>query len=298
MEARLSHEPLAADYIGLAERLERGELIYFPSCPFSLPSSDDRAFLSRQEVAGRLHKNISFNPPTGTVTGYRRQTPEQAEGLAGVLAGFAVRAQRWLARVLPGYAAAWQPDRVSFRPEEEALRKTRLTARDDLLHLDAFPSRPTQGRRILRLYVNLNDQEPRVWVTSDTFRRLLSRFGQAAGLPAANEDGWSRLRRGLAGFFQPSVRRRSIYDRFMLRFHDFLKCHHEFQERGPKRFWTFAPGSAWLLFSDSLSHADLRGRFLLDHSFFVAAESLALPEESPAHLLQHACGLPVLARAA
>jgi hypothetical protein len=93
-------------------------------------------------------------------------------------------------------------------------------------------------------------------------------------------------------------RRRTVYDTFMLRFHDFLKANEEFQERGPKRFWTFLPGSAWVVFTDTASHAALRGRFALEHSFFVAPQSLALPHESPPALLERACGIPVLRHAA
>ena len=37
--------------------------------------------------------------------------------------------------------------------------------------------------------------------------------------------------------------------------------------------------------TDTCSHAVLRGRFALEHSYFVAPQSLALPDESPAALL-------------
>jgi hypothetical protein len=84
----------------------------------------------------------------------------------------------------------------------------------------------------------------------------------------------------------------------MLRFHDFLKKNNEFQQHGPKRLWTFEPGSAWLVITDTASHAALRGRFALEHSYFIAPQSFALPFESPAALLERACGMPVLQRAA
>ena len=42
---------------------------------------------------------------------------------------------------------------MSYRPVEEATRKLRLKARNDLLHVDAFPTRPTNGWRILRCFV-------------------------------------------------------------------------------------------------------------------------------------------------
>src|SRR5262249_50689649 len=164
----------------------------------------------------------------------------------------------------------------------------------DLLHIDAFPSRPTLGRRILRLYVNLHVSAPRVWVTSERFGPLFERYGREAGLPEAGGGGWARrLRDGFLSLFDPSRRWRTAYDFFMLRFHDFLKKCERVQEESPKRFWVFPPGSAWLLFSDGLAHADLRGRFALDHSYFIAPETLVLPAESPACLLERACGMPV-----
>lgn len=286
---------LAVSGSTLETRLERGAIEYFPVCPFRLPEGEDRAFLLEQRLANRAHKNISYDPNTGRAAGFARSSVAQAERLRILLASFAQEATSWLARTLPRYARTWQLDRVSFRPEEEATRRLRLKARNDLLHIDAFPSRPTNGHRILRLFVNVNVNEPRVWATSVPFGKLLERFGSQAGLPTAQRAGWTRQ---LLGLFRPSRARRSPYDTFMLRFHNFLKANDEFQEHGPKRFWTFAPGSAWLVFTDVASHAALRGRFALEHSYFVAPETLALPDESPPVLLERACGVAVLNRAA
>ena len=102
----------------------------------------------------------------------------------------------------------------------------------------------------------------------------------------------------LVQFLQPGRQQRSIYDSFMLRFHNFLKMHDVFQERGPKRYHTFLPGSAWLAMTDTTSYAVLRGQYALEHSYFVAPESLVLPELSPPVVLARTCGLPVLDRAA
>jgi hypothetical protein len=283
----------------LEERLERGAIEYFPVCPFSLPEGEDRMFLLEQRLAGRVHKNISYDPKTGRAAGFARTSAAQAERLRLLLASFAQHATGWLARTLPRYAAAWRLDRVSFRPEEEATRRLRLKARNDLLHVDAFPSRPTNGQRILRLFVNVNLSEPRVWATSEPFGKLLERFGTQVGPPTAQRASWAHHVGGqVLRLFRPGRSPRSVYDTFMLRFHDFLKANDEFQENGPKRFWTFAPGSAWLVFTDVASHAALRGRFALEHSYFVAPQTLALPNESPPALLERACGMPVLNRAA
>jgi hypothetical protein len=201
--------------------------------------------------------------------------------------------------LLPRYAFSWQPDRASLRPEEEAIRKLRLTARNDLLHFDAFPSRPTRGQRILRLYTNINPTDERVWMTSDAFAKVLQKYGDKVGLPSTQTNTWvRRLGHGLLGFFQPTVLERTEYDEFMLRLHHFLKTNDDFQENAPRRLWHFKPGTAWLLFSDTISHAELRGQYALEHSFFVAPESLALPAESPPFLLERACGNSVLPRAA
>jgi hypothetical protein len=283
----------------LEERLERGAIEYFPVCPFRLPDGEDRTFLLEQHLASRAHKNISYDPTTGRAAGFARTSAAQAERLRILLASFAQHATSWLARTLPLYARTWRLDRVSFRPEEEATRRLRLKARNDLLHVDAFPSRPTNGHRILRLFVNVNPSEPRVWATSEPFGKLLERFGTQVGVPTSQGVSWSRqVGRQMLRLFQPRRQQRSRYDAFMLRFHDFLKANDEFQEHGPKRFWSFAPGSAWLVFTDVASHAALRGRFALEHSYFIAPEALALPDQSPPVILERLCGIPVLNRAA
>jgi hypothetical protein len=279
----------------LEQRLERGEVIYYPTCPFPVPQGNDLQFLLQQRLGSRAHKNISFDPQRNSASGFRRHSPEQAERLRCLLAAFSQAVTAWTVGALPLYPRAWRLDRVSFRSEEEATRSLRLKARNDLLHVDAFPSRPTHGWRILRVFVNVNPTEPRVWVTSEPFGQLLQRYGERAGLPGKQGPHWIRQ---LLRLFRPRQRPRSEYDEFMLRFHDYLKANEIFQERTMKRFWTFAPGSAWLAMTDTASHAVLRGRFALEHSYFIAPEALALPAESPAALLEKACGLPVLPAAA
>jgi hypothetical protein len=295
-----AHHP---EKIGSREtRLERGEILAYQRCPFALPEDADRQFLMEQEHARWGHKNISFNPHTGEVVGFRHRSAAQPERLRRVLAEFSRSASTWLAQELPDYARAWELDRASLRPEEEATRRLRLTARNDLLHVDAFPTRPTHGRRLLRLFVNFHPSEPRVWATAEPFARLLAQYGKKVGLPVADRPEdlvRSALPSPLSLLLAPFSRgSHSPYDLFMLRLHDYLKTSDDFQERSPKRIWSFPPGSAWLIFADGVAHAELRGRHALEHSYFIATEALALPEEAPAALLARACGLPSLSRAA
>jgi hypothetical protein len=281
----MSEKPLVA----IAERLERGEVVHYPTSPFPLPEGADLAVLLEMRLAP-LSKNISYDPATDRAHGFLQTSAVQAEAARAVFARFSNDVTAWLARTIPGYAAAWKLDRGSYRPEEEAMRRLRQTARNDLLHVDAFPNRPTQGWRILRVFANVNPTEPRVWMTSEPFAKLLVRYGAAAGLPGERHGGWLKeFGKHLLRTFRPHGPRYSTYDLFMLRFHDYLKMHEEFQERTPKRLWNFAPGSVWLAMTDACSHAVLRGRFALEHSYFVPPTALSLPDESPAALLQRMC---------
>src|SRR5438093_350832 len=92
----------------LAERLERGEVIFYQVCPFALPAGDDMKFLLEQQLASRAHKNISYDPSTGKAAGFLRHNAAQAERLRQLLAVFAEEATNWLAATLPRYARGWQ----------------------------------------------------------------------------------------------------------------------------------------------------------------------------------------------
>ncbi len=207
-----------------AERLERGEVLFYPTAPFALPQGTDLDFLLQQELGSLAHKNISYNPANDKVNGFVRKDASQVETLRGIFARFSQAATDWLTTLVPQYSKGWQLDRASFRPQEEATRRLRPKARNDLLHIDAFPGRPSRGNRILRVFANINPREPRVWVTSDPFAKLLARYGEAAGLPGRHGSRLlQQIRQSVLSIFRPKVGRRSEYDLFMLRFHDYLK---------------------------------------------------------------------------
>jgi hypothetical protein len=271
----------ARDCATAEARLERGEVLFLGAAPFALPGAEEIAFLLRQQTDGR-HKHVSCDPVSGAVTGAARQADEPGR-LEAILAGFSRRVCAWLEQALPGYAGGLEPDRVTWRPEEEATRRLRRNARNDLLHVDAFPGRPARGRRILRVFANLHPGEPRIWATTLPLNQLLDRLVERMGRSRAGRlHDWGVY---LLDRFRPQQRRHLNSDVLMLRLHDYMKAKVEFQIRAPRRLWRFPPGSAWLVMTDACCHAELRGSRALEHSFFVSPGVLACPELAPARLL-------------
>ena len=262
----------------LADRLEQGELVFFPECPFPLPDPEGLEFLRSQRLKHPAMQSIRFDPTGGRVVGHRRRAKGGTERLAGLLRTFSDMATGWLANQLPEYSGRWTRDQVTLRTEEEAIRSLR---HNDALHVDNFADRPSHGRRILRLYVNINATEPRVWQTSERFAELLMRYQSRHRVPMRTEAEWCEPLSGLQRLLHRDWSGRPAYDAFMLALHNHLRADEEFQEKAQRRLWNFPPLSVWALFSDGLSHAVLRGQFALEHSYFVPPTALARPEWSP-----------------
>jgi hypothetical protein len=274
--------PAPAGLDAAEARLESGELLFLGAAPFALPAADDQAFLLRQRPDD-WHKHITCDPSTGDVTGCAPDLQDAAGHLAGILTCFSRAVRDWLDRALPRYAGCLTPDRATLRTVEEATRCLRRNARNDLLHVDAFPDRPARGRRILRVFANIHPTEERIWITTDSLVQLMPRLGQRVQKSSAGFFHCLGVR--LLDPFRPEERRHLDSDVFMLRLHDYLKRKTEFQLRSPRRLWKFPPGSAWLAMTDACCHAELRGRAALEHSFFVAPEVLVRPELAPARLM-------------
>ena len=272
-----------------AEELERGNILFFLRSPFQL-NEDDRAFLLAQKQTGAgFHKNIAYRPAEARLTGAGKMPAPHAARLRGILQAYSDWASSLLDGHFPEYAGKWAKDFASYRPIEEQGRAARTTARNDLAHVDAFPTRPTHGDRILRVFTNLNPAKSRVWITSETFEGLAERFARQMGIPRAAGAGaqsFARLARALR------IRQwdRSPYDAFMLRFHDFLKENTEFQEHCTKQRWEFPPGSSWICYTDMVSHAVLSGQFALEQTFLISRDAMVLPQKSPIRILERICG--------
>jgi hypothetical protein len=282
----------------VAEQLEAGHIVYFPSGWFSLDPADRSFLLQQRQSAAAYHKNIAYRPLEDRLTGAETSSGQDASRLRAVLRTFSQRATEFVRQWLAPYGQGLQLDFASFRPIEEQGRPLRRRARNDLLHTDAFPTRPTFGDRILRFFLNINPERPRRWATAETFEPLLERYGAAAGLGRAARMAHSRAARMLRqtgralGLTVPSP-----YDRFMLRFHHFLKENDEFQRQTPRQHWEFPPGSSWMVYTDMVSHAVLSGQFALEQTFRVDHHAMLEPARCPAGVLERLCGVPLTDRA-
>jgi hypothetical protein len=265
------------------EALERGEMgVIADGVPVEF-SPTDLDFLRLQE-SFPSGTDIALEVQARRLHGHKARGDEENR-LHALLAHFADSATHWLHETYPQYSSA-EPDRVTLRTEEEATRPGSMGSRIDLLHIDSFPSRPTLGQRILRLCVNINPTDDRVWATAGHFTELLGRFATKHKVPMRSRDEWIAPPQPFVRLFTGEWSGRPSYDAFMLRLHHFLKEDEEYQARAARKLWNFAPGSAWLMFTDSTAYAQLRGRYALEMSFFVPQDSLLLPDEAPLALLE------------
>lgn len=269
------------------EFLEIGGVIYFPTSPFTRDADDTKFLLSQHQQDASYHKNIAYRPEQDKVTGVKDLSRQDAERLRRVLRQFSGQAQDLVNDLLSPYAGHYNLDFASYRPIEEKGRKMRLRARNDLLHVDSFPTRPTRGDRILRVFENINPDRGRVWKTTDTFEGLAERFGNERKAPGdLDAEPQSFLPAFLTKALGLKASSGSGYDNWMLNFHNFLKENSEFQQTCRKNTIQFAPGSAWIVFTDMVSHSVLSGQYALEQTFIVSYRNQVLPDKAPINILR------------
>lgn len=280
--------PADANYMAL----EQGNVLFFPRTPFPF-SGEERDLLRSSELSSsRHHKNIAYRPALDRVTGFDSGAVKDPERLRTVMRSYSERALEFLRTFLPRYMDNCRVDFASFRPLEEEGRDLPTKKRNDLLHVDSFPTRPTSGDLILRFFTNINPAKPRVWTVSDPMAVLAPRYAEDAGLnkiaSGADISVMSRMLRA-AGL----ETKRSAYDRFMLGFHDYLKFKEDYQRDCPKYRFEFPPDSSWMVFTDLVPHAVLSGQYALEQTVIVSRESLLKREHAPIAILEAMCHQPL-----
>ncbi|HEX7960576.1 MAG TPA: Kdo hydroxylase family protein, partial [Terriglobales bacterium] len=166
--------------------LEAGDIVYFPESPIPIGRGDLEFLLGQQQVGAGYRKNIAYKPSEDRVTGFVAQSPETGERLQTIMRKYSRDVVEFLGKFLAPYESRWQLDYASFRPQEEQGRDLSIRKRNDLLHTDAFPTRPTHGDRILRFFNNINPAKSREWITTETFDKLAKQFAGSRELAMKN----------------------------------------------------------------------------------------------------------------
>ena len=292
-------EELAVDYCA---KLEAGGILYFDGCPFAFPDADRQTLLEHRQSGLRFHKNISFQPTTGTIRGLSAADAAEVAELERIMQDFSANVVQFVESFLKPYAGNYTLDYASYRPVEEEGRPMSLHKRNDLLHVDAFPNRPTAGGRILRVFTNLNPSKTRDWIVTDGFDRLAAQYADKAGLDKyarqASSPFWKLIQKVVAAPKRAFGRLKSVptpYDRFMHHFHNYLKENAAFQRDCPKEAIEFPPGSTWLVYTDFVPHAVLRGQFALEQTFIIHPQGMVTPEQAPVRILERLSGRRLVA---
>jgi len=270
---------LTADSQELAVRtLEGGGVLVLPRLDFAL-ADDERRFLSARWSDGRA-KNISFD---GTRLKGARGSADELAALSRMVARFATDASALVTTLFPRYAAHVRRARTSFRPQPAVGRKVSWRKDDSRLHVDAFPSRPNHGERILRVFCNVSPGEDRVWRVGESFEAVARRFLPNIRRQIPGEARWLSALHVTKGL-------RSPYDHLMLGLHDGAKADLAYQANCAQQVVRFAPGTTWLCFSDQVMHAAVSGQFMLEQTIDLPLAALYNRERSPLAILERLCG--------
>jgi hypothetical protein len=256
--------------------LERGDVLFLPALSFAVEAGE--ASLFTPAILGDA-KNASFDPDSGRLGGTTLGGTD-AGTLRGFIGRFSAAAASLADRLLPAYSGRLVPGRASFRPAEVAGRVTTWRKDDSRLHIDSFPATPSGGRRILRLFTNVNPEgRARSWRIGDDFGAVAERFAPRLRLPLPGTG------RALA-LLRITKSPRSPYDALMLQLHDVMKADEEFQRSSPQTAVEFPAGSTWIGFTDQVSHAATAGQFQLEQTFLLPVDAMREPERSPLRTLE------------
>jgi 3-deoxy-D-manno-oct-2-ulosonic acid (Kdo) hydroxylase len=159
---------------------------------------------------------------------------------------------------------------------------------DTRLHIDAFPATPVQGRRILRVFANVNPQgRPRSWRVGDRFDAVGRYFAPALRMPVPGAGA-------VLSLLKITKTPRSPYDALMLQLHDRMKEDTAYQQSAPQTAFDFPAGSAWMAFTDAVSHAAMAGQYQLEQTFLLPVDAMLDEQQSPLRVLERLKGRPLL----
>jgi hypothetical protein len=264
----------------LTDALESGSAISLPGIGFEM-SGVESALLDPRILAKA--KNVSYSPAAGSLGG-TSCTGVEAQALKEMMARYARMSHELLVHLFPAYREKVKIRRTSLRPAEVAGRNSSWRKDDTLLHVDAFPSQPTHGERIIRVFCNVNPAgRPRLWRLGEPFETVARRFIPGIGRPFPG----SALLMRIAGITKTV---RSEYDHIMLKLHDAMKSDPEYQKSVGQTPVPFQAGTTWIVYSDSVSHGALSGQHQFEQTFYLPLAGMKDVGKSPLRILERLRG--------
>ncbi|HZR34221.1 MAG TPA: Kdo hydroxylase family protein [Nevskia sp.] len=274
-------EPGEEESRRLAAALEAGKVLFLPRLRFEL-SLQEKRFLDPR-WSDRKAKNISYDPASTAIKGAQGNLSD-LEDLRRLVERFHQRATGLIRHLLPHYTAHLRLARASFRPMPVQGRAGSWRKDDSRLHVDAFPSRPNRGERILRVFANVNPRgEPRTWRVGEPFADLARRFLPQIKPPPPGSAA-------LLDALRITKSRRSEYDHIMLQLHDRMKADLDYQRNAPQQTMPFPAQSVWVCFSDQTSHAAMGGQYLFEQTLHLPVDGLYDPQSAPLRVLEQLRG--------
>lgn len=271
-DAHISHEIQNT----AVQALEDGYVLYFPHLSFHL-SSMEQQFLSPEKVDPKS-KNISYDLKNDKLGG-TLHTGSEAEMLKQMIKRYALSSRQFLEALIPCYKSSLMQAKTSFRPVEIHGRKSSVRKDDTRLHVDSFPSNPTQGKRILRVFTNINHEgKPRVWRIGEPFQDVVTKVVPKASHPIFGVPTLLKLL-GITKAY------RTDYDHYMGQIHDAMKKDDHYQKTVPQEKISFPPGSSWMVYTDQVSHAAMSGQHVLEQTFYLPISGLNNESTAPVSVL-------------
>jgi hypothetical protein len=262
------------------QSLENGRIIHFPQLAFTL-TPEEQQFLS-PDFADPHSKNISYH--ANKLWGMQHVSDQQHQQLKSLLSRFSHYSFDLIKGILPHYAQQLIIARTSYRPVEINGRVTSFRKDDKRLHIDAFPSAPNQGKRILRVFCNINPyNENRVWRVGEAFDKVAERFLPQAGKPIPCSASLLRLLKITKSYRTP-------YDHYMLQMHNKMKADDDYQQKVEQQEILFPAGSTWIVQTDDVSHAAMRGQYVLEQTFYLPVKAMKDESRSPLRILEKMLG--------
>lgn len=271
------HGVLPADTI---TALEAGKVLYFPEMPFVLSASQQ--CLLTPAVRDPKARNISLG--SDRVLRGAVGNEETLVALTEMIARFRSQARGLIDRILPHYRQTLRMAPTSYRTARVETRAQSWRADDRRLHVDAFPSRPNEGERILRVFTNVNpDGIPRVWRVGEPFEVVARHF-----LPRSK--AYSVWQAKLLHALRITKTLRSRYDHMMLQLHDNMKADLDYQQDAHQMTMAFPAGTTWICYSDQTSHAVMSGQYMLEQTLHLPPQAQYDPGASPLSILNRLSG--------